>query len=190
MSGQINLNPMFISPPPADEKISFPLAYILEGQFPSYFAGKPIPVKKAPGNTSKDKANEKDQKNQKEINPDIDSPKIESEGEFISKGRQAKIFIISSSDMLTDNVVDQEGRGSNAVFLMNVLDYLNNREEIAVMRSKEQRFNPLQESEAGTKTFIKSFNIAGLPVLVVIFGLFVLLRRHSRKKRILMMFQK
>ncbi|MEA3438277.1 MAG: hypothetical protein U9R43_17570, partial [Thermodesulfobacteriota bacterium] len=125
-----------------------------------------------------------------EKNPDIDSPKIESEGEFISKGKQAKIFIISSSDILTDNVLDQEGRTSNAVFVMNVLDYLNNREEIAVMRSKEQRFNPLQESEAGTKTFIKSFNIAGLPILVVIFGLFVLFRRHSRKKRILMMFQK
>ena len=190
MSGQINLNPMFISPPPADEKKSLPLAYILEGQFPSYFSGKPIPEKKAPENLSKDKANEKDQKTQIEKKPGIDSPKIDSEGEFISRGKQAKIFIISSSDMLTDNVLDQEGRSSNAVFVMNALDYLNNREEIAVMRSKEQRFNPLQESEAGTKTFIKSFNIVGVPILVVIFGLFILLRRHSRKKRILMMFQK
>ncbi len=184
MSGQINLNPMFISPPPADEKKSLPLAYILEGQFPSYFAGKPMPEKKAPEKNNENNSNQKDNKT------GIDSPKIESEGEFISKGKQAKIFIISSSDMLTDNVLDQEGRSSNAVFVMNVLDYLNNREEIAVMRSKEQRFNPLQESEAGTKTFIKSFNIAGLPILVVIFGLFVLFRRHSRKKRILMMFQK
>ncbi|MBW2251826.1 MAG: Gldg family protein, partial [Deltaproteobacteria bacterium] len=179
MSGQINLNPMFISPPPADEKKSLPLAYILEGQFPSYFAGKPIPEK-----------NNENNSNQKNNKTDIDSPKIESEGELITKGKQAKIFIISSSDMLTDNVLDQEGRSSNAVFVMNVLDYLNNREEIAIMRGKEQRFNPLQESEAGTKTFLKSFNIAGLPILVVIFGLFVLLRRHSRKKRIQMMFQK
>ncbi len=184
MSGQINLNPMFISPPPADEKKSFPLAYILEGQFPSYFAGKPIPEKKAPEINNENNSNQKDNKT------GIDSPEIESEGEFISKGKQAKIFIISSSDMLTDNVLDQEGRSSNSVFVMNVLDYLNNREEIAVMRSKEQRFNPLQESEAGTKTFLKSFNIAGLPILVVIFGLFVLFRRHSRKKHILMMFQK
>lgn len=190
MSGQINLNPMFISPPPADEKKSLPLAYILEGQFPSYFAGKPIPEIKVPENISKDKTDEKKQNASQEKKPGIDSLKIDSEGEFISRGKQAKIFIISSSDMLTDNVLDQEGRSSNAVFVMNVLDYLNNREEIAVMRSKEQRFNPLQESEAGTKTFIKSFNIAGLPILVVIFGLFVLLRRHSRKKRILMMFQK
>ena len=179
MSGRINLNPMFISPPPADEKKSLPLAYILEGQFPSYFAGKPIPEK-----------NNENNSDQKDNKTGIDSPKIESEGELITKGKQAKIFIISSSDMLTDNVLDQEGRSSNAVFVMNVLDYLNNREEIAIMRSKEQRFNPLRESEAGTKTFLKSFNIAGLPILVVIFGLFVLLKRHSRKKRILMMFQK
>lgn len=184
MSGRINLNPMFISPPPADEKKSLPLAYILEGQFPSYFAGKPIPEKKAPEKNNENNSDQKDNKT------GIDSPKIESEGELITKGKQAKIFIISSSDMLTDNVLDQEGRSSNAVFVMNVLDYLNNREEIAIMRSKEQRFNPLRESEAGTKTFLKSFNIAGLPILVVIFGLFVLLKRHSRKKRILMMFQK
>ncbi len=184
MSGQINLNPMFISPPPADEKKSLPLAYILEGQFPSYFAGKPIPEKKVPEKNNENNSDQKDNKT------GIDSPKIESEGELITKGKQAKIFIISSSDMLTDNVLDQEGRSSNAVFVMNVLDYLNNREEIAIMRSKEQRFNPLRESEAGTKTFLKSFNIAGLPILVVIFGLFVLLKRHSRKKRILMMFQK
>lgn len=184
MSGRINLNPMFISPPPADEKKSMPLAYILEGQFPSYFAGKPIPEKKAPEKNNENNSDQKDNKT------GFDSPKIESEGELITKGKQAKIFIISSSDMLTDNVLDQEGRSSNAVFVMNVLDYLNNREEIAVMRSKEQRFNPLRESEAGTKTFLKSFNIVGLPILVVIFGLFVLLRRHSRKKRILMMFQK
>ena len=76
------------------------------------------------------------------------------------------------------------------MFNMNILDYLNNREDIAIMRSKEQRFNPLVETVAGVKTFIKSFNIVGLPVLVVLFGLLVWFRRHSRKKRIQIMFQK
>jgi hypothetical protein len=71
-----------------------------------------------------------------------------------------------------------------------VLDVLNNRDEIAVMRSKEQRFNPLIETGPAIKTFVKSFNIAGLPVLVVAFGLLVWLRRHSRQKNIRMMFQK
>ena len=39
------------------------------------------------------------------------------------------------------------------------------------------------------KTFIKTFNIVGLPVLVILFGLFIWMRRHSRKKQIQMIFQ-
>ena len=58
------------------------------------------------------------------------------------------------------------------------------------MRSKEQRFNPLFDTGPATKTFVKSFNIAGLPVLVTLFGLLVWFKRHSRKKHIQMMFQK
>ena len=73
---------------------------------------------------------------------------------------------------------------------MNILDALNKREEIAVMRSKVQQFNPLDDIAPAMKTFVKTFNIAGLPALVVCFGFFVWLHRHYRKKRIQMMFQK
>jgi hypothetical protein len=67
---------------------------------------------------------------------------------------------------------------------------LNGREDIAVMRAKVQRFNPLEDTQAGTRAFVKALNIAGLPVLVVIFGLGVWFRRHSRKKQIQMMFHR
>ena len=97
---------------------------------------------------------------------------------------------MASSEMLKDNILDEQGRTPNAMFIMNVLDFLNDREDVAIMRSKEQRFNPLQDTQGGTKTFVKSFNIAGLPVLVVLFGLLVWFRRHTRKKQIQMMFQK
>jgi ABC-type uncharacterized transport system involved in gliding motility auxiliary subunit len=188
MRGKINLNPMFIRPPKGDDKQqSLPLAYILEGEFPSYFAGKQIPVKKPP----KDKeAKEVDQKEPAENKTDIDLSKIKGEGEFLSKGKPGKIFLIASSELLKDNLLDEEGRNPNAAFVMNVLDTLNNRESIAVMRSKEQRFNPLNDTEAATRTFIKSFNIGGLPALVVLFGLLVWFRRHGRMKRIQMIFMK
>ena len=97
---------------------------------------------------------------------------------------------MASADMLKDNVLDAGGRGSNSMFVLNVFDYLNGREDIAVMRGKEQLFNPLEDTGAGTKTFTKAFNIAGLPILVVVFGLGVWLRRHSRKKNIQRMFVK
>jgi ABC-type uncharacterized transport system involved in gliding motility auxiliary subunit len=185
MAGRINLNPMFIRPPGSPEKFeSLPLAYILEGEFTSYFAGKDIPEKKTEGVETK--AEEPDDRARE---PEVDLSKIEGKGQFLTKGKPGKIFLMASSEVLKDNILDAEGRTPNAMFIMNIVDYLNNREDIAVMRSKEQRFNPLVETGAGIKTFVKSFNTVGIPVLVVIFGLLIWFRRHSRKKRIQSMFQ-
>jgi ABC-type uncharacterized transport system involved in gliding motility auxiliary subunit len=183
MSGRINLNPLTIRPPESDDAYaSLPLAYALEGEFPSYFAGKPIPEK-----TSAEKEGVKERTEEK---ADVDVSKITGEGEILSRGKPGKIFLVGSSEMLRDNLLDAKGRSPNSLFLMNVLDFLNNREEIAVMRSKVQHFNPLRDTGAGLKTFVKSLNIVGPPVLVVLFGLMVWLHRHSRKKRIQMMFEK
>ena len=98
--------------------------------------------------------------------------------------------MLASTDMLKDNILDSEGKGPNTTFILNVIDHLNNRDDIALMRSKEQTLNPLSETDALTKTVVKYFNIAGLPVLVALFGFFVWLKRRSRKKQIRMIFQK
>jgi ABC-2 type transport system permease protein len=184
---RINLNPLFSRPPKEEEKLkSFPLAYILEGEFPSYFTGKSLPEKKA----SKEE-NEKGQgEKESDKKPVVDLSMIESEGKIIDRGKPGKILLIGSSEMLRDNLLDELGKSPNAMFILNALDYLNNREGIAELRSKEQGFNPLREVTGVTKTFVKSFNIAGLPILVILFGLMVWFLRHSRKKRIQMMFQK
>ena len=99
---------------------------------------------------------------------DIDLSQIERQGNFLARGRPGKIFVMASADMLRDNVLDASGRGPNATFILNTIDYLNGREDIAVMRAKVQRFNPVEETQAATKTFVKAANIAGLPVLVVV----------------------
>ena len=186
MSGRINLNPMFIRPPQSGEgQRSLPLAYLLSGEFPSYFAGKPLPEK------SLEKGSEKSGEEQKAAEKaEVDLSRIESKGKVLAKGRPGKILLVASSEMLKDNLLDAKGRSPNATFIMNVVDSLNNRGGIAVIRSKEQRFNPLYDATAGTKTFVKSFNIAGLPVLVILFGCFVWMRRHARKRHIQMMFGK
>lgn len=206
MRGRINLNPLLIQPPPvADEMQSQPLAYLLEGEFPSFFDGKPIPVKEVEAQES-DPSKDKQTSEEKAKNTesptqsgapesaaepsDPDVAQIASEGQFTPKGKPAKIFIMASSDMFKDNVLDTTGRHPNAAFVMNIVDYLNGREDIAVMRGKEQRLNPLDDTTASVKTFVKTFNIAGLPILIVLFGLSVWFRRHSRKKHIQMMFQK
>jgi len=185
MADRISLNPLMLQPPSSRETMkSFPLAYVIEGSFESYFAGKPIPEKPQ----SKDPSEPKEQSGEGLTGMDLS--KIETKGEGITKGRPGKLFVIATSEILKDNMLDEEGRTPNAMFIMNVLDYLNGREDIALMRSKEQRFNPLRETSGGVRTFVKTFNIAGLPLLVILFGLCIWFLRHSRKKRIQMIFGK
>jgi len=193
MRDRINLNPMFIKPPAStDDMQSYPLAYLIEGAFPSYFADKSIPVREV--KDEKDAANKDVEQTTKpqaaDQKAEIDLSRIERSGQFLPVGQPGKIFVMASADMLKNNVLDAGGRGSNSTLIMNIIDYLNGREDIAVMRGKEQQFNPLEDTQPGTKTFVKTFNVAGLPVLVVLFGLGVWFRRHSRKKHIQMMFGK
>jgi len=186
MTGQINLNPMFIQPPQENDKFkSYPLAYLLEGKFSSFFNGKEIPQKEM--EAPEDPEAETEIADQKE-NPEL--AKIKSRESFIPAGKPGKISIIGSSAMLKDNLLDAEGRSPNAAFILNLIDSLNGRDDIAAMRSKIQQFNPLEETEVMTKNAIKLFNIVGLPVIIVIFGLFTWWRRSARRKNIQLLFQK
>jgi ABC-2 type transport system permease protein len=184
MSDNINLNPMLLSPPgPAQNRESLPLAWLLEGKFPSYFTGKQIPVK-----TAEDKNKTDQEKPGEEQAPGNDLSMIQGKGEFIAKGSPARIFIMASAEMIKDNILDPNDSTPNGLFVLNVIDAMNNREDIAVMRAKVQQYNPLDDIQPSTRTAIKMLNIAGLPIAVTLFGFFVLLRRVAKKKRIQMMF--
>lgn len=193
MRGRIDLNPDMIRPPQSDAEFqSYPLAYLLEGGFSSYFTGRPLPEKKtdeADRDKQPDAAPGASPPTQEMENPAGAPLPVETEGAFIARGKPGRIFIMASSEMLTDNVLDAQVRGTNAIFILNVIDALNDREDIAVLRGKKQDFTPLKPIGAGAKTAVKALNIAGLPILVVLFGGGVWFRRIARKKHIQEMFQ-
>ena len=190
MHEPINLNPMYASVPPPNEMDGpFPLAAVLEGAFPSYFEGKPIPERKIAKKEEGDAADAAPPAGQDEKSgekPVVDG--VADTGAFLAKGRPARIFVMASAEMLTDKLLDPEGRTPNSIFVLNAVDYLNGREDLARMRSKEQRFNPLDPVRPEGKALIKALNIAGLPLLVVGFGLLVWLGRTRRQRRIRSMF--
>lgn len=208
MSGRINLLPYMIQPPKDSKEMqSKPLVYILEGQFTSYFADKPLPAEPEIKETKKETelpskfiAGEDDKKKEadkavKETNqkPVIKETRVKEEKGILTKGKPGKIFLLGTSEMLKDNVLQpQRGYANpNADFIINTVDYLNNREDIAVMRSKVQRFNPLKKDISPfAKVFAKIFNIWGLPALLILMGMFIWGRRIARKKQIQAMFSK
>ncbi|WP_299980304.1 Gldg family protein [Desulfobacula sp.] len=171
MEGNINLNPMFISPPESkDEMKSYDLAYLLSGTFTSYFKGKAIPEKDI---------GEKDIKEEKN--------KLEgftARHTFLETSKPAKLFVLPCSQMLQDNMLDPQGRTTNATFILNIIDHLNGDDKIAQLRSKQQTLNPIADTTPFGRGIIKAVNIIALPILVILFGFLVLARRTSRKKKI------
>ncbi len=183
-----NLNPLFMQPPSPDEETgSFALAYMLEGEFPSLFAGKPVP--EAVKTDEDDSLGTGDQEDQGPKKADMGLSKIKSEGSVISRGKHGKIFITGTSEVLKNNLIDPQGTYPNGIFIMNIIDYLNNREETAVMRAKTGNLNPLKEVSPRARDFIKYFNMIGLPLLVIIFGLMVWFYRTRRKRKIQELFK-
>jgi len=180
MSGRINLMPMFIQPPTEADKFSqYDLAYLVEGSFPSFFADKEIPQKPKKEETPEsDQADDK--KEVKEAEQPVLPSQINTEQGRLKQGKPSRIFIMPSSAMLQDMVLGSPDL-ANRDFIVNMMDKLNGREEIAVMRSKNQRFNPLSEVGPKGKFFIKALNVAGLPALVIVLGLLVFYRRQRRK---------
>jgi ABC-type uncharacterized transport system involved in gliding motility auxiliary subunit len=197
MRDRISLNPMFLRPPASDsEMASQPLAYLLEGSFTSYFKGKPMPEKPA-DETDENAAGDEAEPESDEPKPADDDDKdqkmdlsaISSEGAFREQSPPAKIFVAASSELIKDSLLRSDETTINTVFVMNILDVLNDKEDVAVMRGKKRLYNPLEQTTPTKRGIIKAFNIVGLPVIVIIFGIAVWFYRYTRRKRIQSFFQ-
>jgi ABC-type uncharacterized transport system involved in gliding motility auxiliary subunit len=189
MEAPIDLNPLYHTPPGSDDEFEQkPLACLVEGSFPSYFAGKELPEKPA----TEEESEENDgitEESLVDAAPDTSlTAQVTSEGGIIETGKPARVFLLGTGEMLRDDLLDDEGTTPNSMLVMNIIDTLNGHEDIALMRSKSQSHNPLDETGALVKTVVKTINIAGLPLLVVLFGLLVWMRRHVRRKSIQRMF--
>ena len=186
MTDNINLNPMYISPP-SDQGEFAPrdMAWILEGEFTSYFKDKPVPVRKRDEKEVTQESREGD-KTDNAPSPGLEG--IRAEQKIVTTSVPAKLLVLGCAQMLHDNMLDAEGRSTNATFLLNAIDHLNGDDAVAVMRSKQQTLNPVEQTSPFTKTVIKAVNMAGLPILVALFGLMVMVRRNLRKKRIAQMY--
>jgi len=164
MQGRVNFNPMFMRPPKDTEMKRYDLAVLINGEIESYFKDKPAP------------ALEGGAKMQRGISAD----------NVIKKAiKPANLLVIGTSEITGSNIVDKKGTSPNAILLHNMIDYLSGNVDIPEMRTKGLAYNPLSESGEGTKLVLKVFNIAGLPILVIIAGMLMWRFRNIRRKKLM-----
>ena len=169
MKGKITFLPWMIQPPGKSKMSKYNLAVLLTGKFESYFMNKEIPI-----NEEETKGKSKGKK----------SSPIKSQETLKSSLKSGSIIVIGTSEITASNVVDKDGKTLNAIFLHNMIDYLSRNYDIPEMRSKGLVFNPLNETSDNTKLFIKLFNIAGLPFIVIIIGLLIWKKKAIKKRRL------
>jgi len=191
MQNRIDLNPMLMQPPADSTKLGrHSLAYLLEGSFASYFKGRPIPEKPVVDEEPPAEEEIKDgaEKEGNTLAALVSEGGLESRGVRLDEGKPGRLIVVGSADILRNNIVDEGGTTPNAQLLMNMVDYLNDRQELAVLRSKTQRFNPLIEIAPESRSLIKGANLVGLPFLVILAGLIAWLRRGARRRKLKQMF--
>ena len=163
--GWMAQSPYNISPtnrqfqPPASVQQAHTVAISLSGVFKSFYAGKAIP----PAEYSE---------------PDevVTAKPAEEERTTKTDSETTQIVVVGNSQFL------QQGRPDGQLFFLNTVDWLTLGEELINIRSHGVTNRPLKEVSESEKFFLKFISIAGVPILVVAFGLvrFFLRRRAKR----------
>ena len=158
MEGEVDLNPMTITPPAADTMERLPLLVLAEGEFSSFFSAPP---------------------GEERVDADVRGTRHLERS--LSPG---KIIVAGTSELTGPQLLDPEGRSPNAILVHNMLDYVNGNEELPLMRSKGLNLIPLRETSSEYRNFVKGFAMAGLPLLVLLAGLLVWRLREARRRRL------
>ena len=103
----------------------------------------------------------------------------------LDKGIQnAKILLINSSQVTTQQLIDDNASEPMSLFMRNAVDVLNGQEDFCQMRTKGAALNLLSVKKPALATFFKLFNQFGLAILVALAGLLVWRLRAVRRNEI------
>jgi gliding-associated putative ABC transporter substrate-binding component GldG len=151
------IDPRMEATPEMFKETGIPLAVTVEGAFKSAFAGKPVPLDSSVRHS------------------------IDTTGRFIA-GKASKIVIMGDGDFLQDQL--SGGNRDNFNFASNLVDWLADDIGLASIRARDSGSKPLDEVGEGTKTIVKTVNLAAPPLLVIFAGVVRWRMRISRRKRL------
>ncbi|MFH1662227.1 MAG: GldG family protein [Candidatus Falkowbacteria bacterium] len=88
-----------------------------------------------------------------------------------------RLIVVGDSDFIKDNFL--RNMPDNLVFFQNLVDSLSLDEDLISIRSQGVSDRPIKELSDGAKMAIRYFNVFGLTIIIMAFGMF---RYYMRKK--------
>jgi gliding-associated putative ABC transporter substrate-binding component GldG len=137
------------------------LAYALSGEFQSYFAGKPIPVRKGTKTDWKD---------------------------TLAKGRDTRMIVVGNSAFATE--LQQYSRNTgNIDFLLNSADWLSSDDDLLSIKTRvthEITLNRIQDpaQKAAAAFWAEAVNVVFIPLLVIFFAVWRTAKRRKLQRTV------
>jgi ABC-2 type transport system permease protein len=164
-SGSIDLNPQQQWQPPSQNALKQQtLAAYLHGDFKSYFAGKSVPM----------------------VNPNAtDSAKMsvasaDANSSVTSSNTNGHLVVIGNSGFVSA----QNGAPQNIMMMVNLVDWLSQDENLISVRTRAIKDRTIDadllKKGSSTPSVVRIFNIIIMPLLVIMAGLVIFLRRRER----------
>ena len=181
VSKDIMLNPLMTSAPSdkSTEKAE-DLAVLVEGKFKSAFDTEPgAEPATSTGNGSAGATSATGA-----VSSSGNAGALSSSSRLAGSVLPGKIFVAGSSELTGAQLIDESGTEPVALFVRNVIDYMNGADDLCTMRTKGLSLSTLTGKNSGAAAFTQFFNEFGLTVLVALVGLIVWRERSKRRRRI------
>jgi ABC-2 type transport system permease protein len=164
VAGNFDLNPQQKWGTPAEGfKQNCIMAY-LNGNFKSYFAGKPVPPLHEADTSRKDSALALADKNR----------------EIVASNKDRNIVVVGDANFLTSQFAGVPG---NSVWLQNVVDWLSSDDNLITIRSRTMVDRSIRKDElkegGSTATVVRFVNLLLMPLCVIFAGLFIFFKRKE-----------
>jgi ABC-type uncharacterized transport system involved in gliding motility auxiliary subunit len=154
-----------------DEHGPFTFAIEAKGKLTSFFAGKPYPNEKGEKVTPPPK--------EASLAPGEERPLDESQGEV-------RIVLVGDSDFASDDYMRMAryvpAYQANILLFLNTLDELSQDATLAPVRAKGVASKPLTMGSDLTPTLVTWGNVAGVPLLFILFGVVRWRVRNARRR--------
>jgi ABC-2 type transport system permease protein len=166
-SGYVDLNPQQQWQPKADKLMSNAVAVYLSGKFKSYFDGKTVPPLRQPAaNDSLNKIN---------LAADANANRP-----VVGSNDAGHLVVISNSSFVSA----QNGSPQNIMMIQNLVDWLSQDANLIAVRTRSVKDRTIDadllKKGSAKPSVVRVINIIGMPLLVIIIGLFIFMRRREK----------
>ncbi len=163
-------------------------AYAVNGQWPSFFAGKAKPA--GVTTPAAPAPEDKDGDGMPDPTPPVDPAKAPAGETIAQSGEHTRLIVVGGTGFAEDQTLAIMKFVGNPIYVNGyvamhaMVDWLSQDTDLVAVRSKRVLRPLSEEKDEGQRLWLKYGNVAGVPLVFVLFGIVYWRVRETRRRRV------